>query len=660
MMGVKMKSTRWTVTVALAAALVVFAACKAESPTEPRGNPPGGGTPPPTAASITLTVSNATPLVSSTTNVTAMVTQNGAAVPDGTAVEFSTTLGTFTSSGTTTVIKTTVGGAATATLTSADAGDAVVTARVNNISKNVTVKFKLEGGGPSGVTITSFAPATSNPEGGVVVTIQGTNFVAPVRVLFGDKEATVVSVTSTQIQAVAPKVDLGASEQKRDVPIIVISQAGTSNEARATSSTNFSYVLQVLTPVVYSVSPSTGPNEGNTRISIVGEGFQAPTKVFFGTGGSAGGSLTDQVEVQVIQVNFGQIIAMTPPALGLATQLRDKQVAIRILNVNTNKDVVVANAFRYGPAMQITAVGPTEGPIGGGTQVKISGWGFDDPVAVSIGGVAAQPIRVSGTEIVAVTSPLLTQGCSDFAGDVVVTNVEDGATSPPPAPKFTYRALKPSITNVVPTSATPGSVISITVANGLPGNVRFTIGGKTIIPGAPTISGNLATFPVTLPTNVTFSEQTCTSTSGLSGNQYVPTDLDVAFENTTTGCTDQLTGAITVNPTDTSCRVAPSLVPSTTAISFGDVAVGTSPSPTQTFTVSNPGSTNLIISSAAAGGDFSVTAPSAFPITVAPGTSAGPFTVTFTPSSTGAKTGTVTFGSNAATQPTIALTGTGV
>ncbi|MGZ5476888.1 MAG: hypothetical protein ACXW29_11950, partial [Thermoanaerobaculia bacterium] len=109
--------------IALLALLVVFGACKGESPTAPTagggtggGGSVGGGTPP-VGATITLTVSNANPLVNSTTVVTATVSQNNNPVPNGTAVEFQTTVGVWQDTGLTTTIRTTTNGVATATLT---------------------------------------------------------------------------------------------------------------------------------------------------------------------------------------------------------------------------------------------------------------------------------------------------------------------------------------------------------------------------------------------------------------------------------------------------------------------------------------------------------------------------------------------------------------
>jgi hypothetical protein len=121
----------WIVVIAV---LLLFAACKGESPTAPPpgGGIPPGGTTPPTGVVVTLSVSNPNPVVDSTVTITANVTQNNAPVPNGTAVEFSTTDGVLDGNGTS-IIKTTTNGIATVTLTRGTVGTVTVTAVVNNV-----------------------------------------------------------------------------------------------------------------------------------------------------------------------------------------------------------------------------------------------------------------------------------------------------------------------------------------------------------------------------------------------------------------------------------------------------------------------------------------------------------------------------------------------
>src|SRR6185369_6004049 len=112
----------------------------------------------------------------------------------------------------------------------------------------------------------------------------------------------VVSVSPTQIVAIAPPFDI-ITGQTLPVSIIVITEAGTATEQKVTSQNAFTYQLTVLTPSVRTLTPSSGPIDGGTRVTILGDAFQAPVQVFFGA-----------AEAQVISVKFDEIIVMSPTA----------------------------------------------------------------------------------------------------------------------------------------------------------------------------------------------------------------------------------------------------------------------------------------------------------------------------------------------------------
>ncbi|HEX8410990.1 MAG TPA: IPT/TIG domain-containing protein, partial [Thermoanaerobaculia bacterium] len=210
----------WVVLVAI---LLLFAACKGETPTAPPvgTTPPGGGTPP-TGVSVVLSVSNTTPAVDGTVTITATVTQDGQPVPNGTAVEFVSNGGVLNGGGTST-IKTTTNGIATVTLTSGTSGTVRVTATVNNVVRETAVAFQARPTTPTPPsttpTITSVTPNTGRPTGGQTIRIIGTNFRPPVRVLFRyaglvtPVEGFVVSATETTIDVITPAVNLGAGQQ---------------------------------------------------------------------------------------------------------------------------------------------------------------------------------------------------------------------------------------------------------------------------------------------------------------------------------------------------------------------------------------------------------------------------------------------------------------
>lgn len=684
-MGVKMNTrNRWRVLSALLLiiALLGLGGCKGESPTAPSsgsGGSGGGGNTPPQGASVVLTVTDRNPELSGITTITATVTQNAAAVPDGTAVEFSADLGSFLETGTGIAIRTTTGGVARVTLTSNTSGVSTITARVNNVSATTAVTFGTSGlivqlsnpspgvgqstiitvqiadpalrngtpvefstdlgvftetntnkvvvatvegvvhatltsnqpgkatvtitalditgtievvfGGGTTLAISSITPSKGSPAGGEDVVVTGRGFQPPVRVLFGTRDAIIVSATSTEIRVKTPRIDLGPTEQGRDVNVTVISGAGTTQEQQVSQANGFRFELTILTPKVFDVSPSSGPNEGNTRITIMGEGFQSPARVFFGTGGGPG-PLTDQVELDVQHVSFNQIIAMTPPALGLGAELRDKQVVLRVVNVASNTAAVLAKAFRYGPLMQITAVGPTEGPYTGGTKVTIYGWGFDDPVAVTLAGVAAQPIRVSGTEIVLNSSGVDLASCGDITGAVVVTNVEDGASAEL-KDAWTYRVPQPTIASVAPSPVVEGGAVTVGVVGADPAAItRFTLGDLSLNPTSVTIVDGVPYFTLVIPSGVLeFPQVTCFAGT-VQGERNGPLTVNVVYLNVFTGCTDTLTSGLTITPLNTTCVAAPAGTVSPASIAFTGTCGA---AVTRSLTIGNTGGENLVI-----------------------------------------------------------------
>lgn len=663
MMGITMNMKRNSMAAGLVALMMTLAACQSESPTAPSaGNPPPtGGTPTP-SVTITLAVSNSSPVISTASTdpaqtnatITATVTQAGGGVPNGTAVEFSTTLGTFTDTGTAGTVKTTTNGVASATLISTVAGTATVTVRVNDARQTTTVTFRDPSANQLGIT--GISPTTGSARGGTTVTITGRNFQGPLRVLFGTQEATIVSFNSTSITVLTPALSGPTTFGSTNVVVTVISLAGTPNEQRTSSAVLFTYTPEIVTPVLASVAPSSGPNEGNTRIVILGDGFQTPLRVYFGTD-SGPGPLADQTELEVLQVTTNQIIALTPPALGLGAPLRNLQVTMRVHNIASNTEAILARAFRYGPLAVITSIAPGSGGAFGGTSLTIDGSGFDDPVAVTVAGIGARVIRVSGTQILVITNPTAV-ACTTTSGPVIVTNIEDGSQAT--GPVFTYAAVFPVITNVSPTSGPPGSAVSVTVANpgvGIDGTalIKFTFGTNTVFPSPSVITdprGPIG-FSVTVPSNVTFPSAACT-VGGVAGTQMGPLVVNVTFLNATTTCTDTSTGAFTITPPapNTCVATAPVAPPPQIAVSpatfcpnvFGSAAVaaGTQVRMIRVDNTAPAGAGSLIYSAASDSAEFIVTAGSG---TVTPGNFAQ-ITVTFDPNTLGARTGNITIQSN--------------
>lgn len=650
MTGFRKRKT-WIVFIAV---LLLFAACKGESPTAPpsgSGNTPPGSSPPPTGVSLVVNVSNASPLVDSSVTVTATVTDNGQPVPNGTAVEFETTSGVL-DGGNTAIVKTTTNGVATVTLTSSTAGLSRVRVTVNNVSRTTDVNFVARPITPTppntAPTITSVSPNTGRPAGGETIRINGTNFKTPVKVLFRTPnqtiatEATVVSATDTTIDVITPGVNVGVGQQVV-ADIIVITQAGTATENRVERTGAFTFRNERLTPNLFSITPNSGPVLGGTRVVLVGDGFQEPVQVLF-----------DTAEARVINVKFDEIIVETPAARDTSADGSGPvlgAVGVTVRNLNSQTSATLAAAFNYKAAMAITGV-----TVSGG-RMTIDGNGFVGPVIAVVrtgeGDVGLGVVSVTGTKIVATIPTLIPTDCGQvLEGPIVVTNIVNGDSAEGPTFRFSFAT--PSIVGISPNVVTVGVETSFTVrvANAVPGTTRFTVGGKTLFPTAVADNGDgTVTYTLPVPTNLTFPTEECPA----GGTRLASVSVDVVYDSSVNGCDDTATEALTVNPASTACVVPPAILATSptsggtcaafTAVSATDPATGTA-----TITVTNAapaGSqplqvTGLVASNVVNGTVVSISPASA---TIAAGASQ-PFTVTFNPTAAGAFSTDVTISTN--------------
>jgi hypothetical protein len=278
-------------------------------------------------------------------------------------------------------------------------------------------------------SIDSVTPSIGRPEGGELVRISGRRFTPPVRVLFDvgaahPIEGFVVSVSEQQnsMDVFTPAVLL-QDKQRLQATVRLIVNAGGTHEMKADAERAFTFQKSELSPSILTVSPNQAPVAGGQRMTIFGEGFQAPVAVYIEQQG-------ERRECRVLQVDYSQILVEVPAA----RYTGPADVVVR--NITSGPEARLANALRYVPGIEITSISPTEGPATGETVVRISGSGFIAPVMVTIGGVPASVLQVSGTRIVARTNAA---GCNDD-GPVTVTSIINGDTAT--GPVFEYRCAR--------------------------------------------------------------------------------------------------------------------------------------------------------------------------------------------------------------------------
>lgn len=214
--------------------------------------------------------------------------------------------------------------------------------------------------------IATVSPGSGSMSGGMLVTISGEGFQAPVQVLFGDAEARVFHVARTQVVAESPAVT-----GLRTVDVTV------RNIVSATEHTLPGAFRYILEPALFSVAPDRG--RAGTDITITGEGFIAPLSVTV-----AG------VPALVLQVSPTKIVARAqPPATCDALAGPVRVVTIENGGLATGID------FTYdAEPVEIAAVKPRVSVPGRTIVVQMEREG---DYAFTIGGVPAEIVDRNGS-----------------------------------------------------------------------------------------------------------------------------------------------------------------------------------------------------------------------------------------------------------------------
>jgi hypothetical protein len=546
---------------AIALLLTGAIGCSSDSPSAPQQQPvapPGGGQ----GAAYSITVApSPTQLVvggDEPTTITVQVRRldNGQPPGNGTTLNVTTTLGDFQ----------TPGSGLQSVLLQLLSGNAQVLLYPGQIQGGAVVRAQLQGSiGQAGVQIGQAAdfflsfvtPNTGGQQGGETVEITGGGIEEPIRVTFDNIPAQILSVSSSRIRAITPpsgqNVPTGTT---RAVNVQVIVRLNSTEQSTDTLNNGFIYLPAggggpggVQQPQIFSVTPASGPNEGGTRVTITGTGFESPVQVFFGDGTDP--NAFTGVEATVESVTSSQIVVRTPAASGLGNANNNQTVNILIRNLGTGFAGIGTSQFRYGSEVLITAVSPDQIPYNSRDLVTIFGQGFVAPVNVSVAGLQADIISVTGTEIVVRPRIPAIGNCQDVSGPVVVTNINTGDSDSTDA-NFIYRAFEPTLFGVNPPSG-PGatSVARTATGNAFEDPVRVLFGDA-----AASITATTSTsISLNTPLFSQFDEESCDDDGdGTQGMRFVNTSVDVEVTNLLTDCTDTLTGGYTYTPSDTSCR----------------------------------------------------------------------------------------------------------
>jgi hypothetical protein len=416
------------------------------------------------------------------------------------------------------------------------------------------------------VTVTTPTASPGSPDGGDVVTISGLGFwfgnsaqpqpMSRLKVEFGGVQAVVSTWTDSSIVAVAPRFTLTNPDAPQSVEVKVTVDIGGFREACATSARAYTYFPGSFADIyITSMSPSTGPNDASTRVTIFGKNFRFPSQVFVGV-----------VEATVVSINATQIVFMTPLASGANAFLAGTSAPVTVRDTYSGKTALSPVNFKYYPCPTAGTASPASTPWNISTPVTISGNAFEEPVNavfVAPGGQTLQlnVISVSSGFIV-IQMPTLDQllgtgnlaPCADVTGTIKLTFPSltcAGTVSVP----FTYQINRPTITTVSPPSV-PQNPVNVTVtvsgSNFVDPMTVEILKDQTVIAtvnNAVVSNSGVLSFPAPPISDSAFNTNACSA----SGTQRVPTSFGVRLTNRRTGCTATLPNALIYAPADTTC-----------------------------------------------------------------------------------------------------------
>jgi large repetitive protein len=567
----------------------------------------------------------------------------------------------------------------------------------------ITAPFALQGVGlplaiAPGASVTldvTFTPTTLGAIPGVL-TIDSDAATSPTSIsLAGAGVAPAIAVDPTSLAYGTVRV---GTTQARDV---TITNTGTDTLAISSITASGSAAFQLVDPAPILVAPGgslvvtvdfTPPTVGSflANVTIVSDAATSPTVIpLTGTG-------------------VAPAIAVDPSALAFGS-VRTGTTASRVLTIsNPGSDTLTISALTIAAPFAITATAPLAIPPGGSvaTNVTFTPAG-DGPVAgnLVIASDAPGPITVALTGTGVAPAIAVDPGSLDHGEVRVGTSADRSITiTNPGTDVLTISAITAggpfNPVAPTPTAIAPGASVLVTV--------RFTPPSATAFVGSLTIVSDAATSPTTVALAGTGIEPLIAVDPGVVafGNRRVgvagPTKLatvanpgtadltifavmigapfaivgpatpvvvprggsvaiEIAFLPTATGpFSESLTIHSDAGPspsiiTVTGTGTEPGLMPSTTAVGFGLVKVGTTSAP-QPVRLTNTGDAPALVSAATVPPPFALTGP--LPVSLLPGASVE-LSITFSPTADGEVTGQLAIASDAPALAAITLAGIG-
>ena len=363
--------------------------------------------------------------------------------------------------------------------------------------------------------------ASESINGGNVVYITGSNFLAGATVTIGGNACTAPTVvSSTLITCTTP-----ASATTGAKTLVV-----TNYDAQ--TSTKFNAYIYQSPPTITGITPNTGSSAGSGTIVVQGTNFDVANGVTVTVNGnpcSPTFSLTPT-----------SVSCMTP-AIGGGALATPYDVVLTLKDGDAQATTSVGS-FTYIAAPTVSNISPNVGPTTGGQSVTITGTGFDTANGATVtiaGATCTSPVVVSSTTITCTTG-VSTAGTNN----VVVTNTDANLQSGTLVSGYTYQ-IKPIIANIIPSSGA------------LAGGSLVTVNGIGFVDNTIT-SISINSLPCVVQAGVTYTQLTC-----ITGGPNAEGTYSATVTNSNDGQNSTTANAFTYYAAPTISTIAPSYGPVT-------------------------------------------------------------------------------------------------
>jgi hypothetical protein len=441
--------------------------------------------------------------------------------------------------------------------------------------------------GGSGLFIATVLPEdpanAGSPDGGDIVVLSGGGFTAggssttldQTDVFFGGVQGVTLSVTDSEVRVTTPRRILANPDKPETVDVRLVTDAGGPSEGCVQANGAYTYYPGgYLEPIITSLSPTIGPNDISTRVTMFGRNFKLPMQVFVRAGGFT-------TEATVVSITASQIIFLTPVASGPNSALAGQAADVLVRDPYAGKEFVSPVQFRYYSCPTANAVVPASAPWNFPTVVTISGQNFEEPVEVAFtsGNLLLRPTVTSvSSSLITVLMPAIDPGlgeavaCQNVQGELEVKFPALASCEIEPL-DFTYRVDAMTATSASPTQLNqaggpfgapitdPAATITVLGTNFVdPMTVQLIKNGSvvantTVNNAIVANTGQLSFAAPPVPDNA-LNEQPCVPLGGttLTGVRWVPTSFGIRLRNTRTGCSVDLPNVLIYNPIEPGCR----------------------------------------------------------------------------------------------------------